>query len=207
MTKCPGARPAQRWCDYTDAPVLSREAPPGPVPMWGAGSAEHVTVLGLRADEDKRIAKINSRSFFAEGASKSCSIHTQPPGEHPCFPLADWGFDAVAVRNFWQERDFDLSGPDHAGNCVFCFMKGTRSLAKTACAADPARRADTPSDIRWWIKMEERYQREVAARNGEGTTRFGFFGVSGPTFAKIARGNAPDLSRYATGAPACDCTD
>ncbi len=207
MTRGPVARPAQRWHDYTDAPVPNREAPSGPAPMWGAGAAEHVTALGLRADEDRRIAKINSRSFFAEGASKSCSVHTQPPGEHPCFPLADWGFDATAVRGFWKDRNFDLGGPDHAGNCVFCFMKGTRFLAKAAHAADPGRQTGAPSDIGWWIEMEERYQRKVAARSGEGTTRFGFFGVRGPTFAEIARGNAPDLGRYATGAPACDCTD
>ena len=213
MTERPAARPAQRWRDYTNAPVPAREqrssrAPmSGPAPMWGADAAEHVTVLGLRADEGKRIAKINSRSVFAEGASKSCSIHTQPPGEHPCFPLADWGFDADAVRNFWRGRDFDLGGPEHGGNCVFCFMKGTRFLAKAACAADPQRRNGAPSDIGWWVEMEERYQRQVAARSGEGTTRFGFLGVSGPTFSEIAGGSAPDLGRYATGTVACDCTD
>lgn len=207
MTERPAARPAQRWRDYTDAPVPHREGHAGPVAMWGADAAGHVTALGLRADEGKRIAKINSRSFFAEGASKSCSIHTQPPGEHPCFPLADWGFDTTAVRNFWRERDFDLGGPEHAGNCVFCFMKGTRSLAKAACAADPRRRAGTPSDLSWWVEMEERYQRRVAARNGDGVSRFGFFGVGGPTFAEIACGSAPDLGRYATGVLACDCTD
>ena len=207
MTRRPVARPAQLWREYTDAEIPSRTGPSGPAPMWGVGATEHVTVLGLRADETKRIAKINSRSFFAEGASKSCSVHTQPPGEHPCFPLADWGFDAAAVDKFWRKRDFDLGGPGYAGNCVFCFMKGTRFLAKAAHAADPGRRTGAPSDIGWWIEMEERYQRKVAARNGGGTTRFGFLGVSGPSFSDIVQGAAPDLGRYAVCAPACDCTD
>ena len=175
--------------------------------MWGPTAAGHVTLLGLRADEEKRIGKIESRSVFAEGASTSCSIHTQPPGEHPCCPLADWGMDAAGVRRFWLRRDFDLRIPEHAGNCVFCFMKGTRSLAGAAAQFDPERQAGTPSDIAWWSRMEERYRRQVAARDGKGTSSFGFFGLNGPTFAEIASGAVPDLNRYAAGSPACDCTD
>lgn len=221
MTERPPARPAQRWRDYTEAPVPARreriggaddhtgpaDRPTGPAPMWGPDAARHVTLLGLRADEERRIDKIESRSIFAEGASMSCAIHTQPPGEHPTFPLAEWGIDAAAVRRFWLGRDFDLRIPEHAGNCVFCFMKGTRSLAAAAAQPDPDREAGAPSDIAWWSRMEERYRRQVAARDGDGTSSFGFFGLSGPTFAEIAAGAAPDLGRYATGAPACDCTD
>ena len=214
MTEQPPARPAQRWNDYTDAPlpVLGghldiADRPPGPVQMWGPDPAGHVTLLGLRADEQKRIDKIESRSVFAEGASMSCSIHTQPPGEHPVFPLAEWGIDAADVHRFWLGRDFDLRIPEHAGNCVFCFMKGTRLLTVAAAQLDPDRKAGAPSDIAWWSRIEERYRRQVAARDGDGTSSFGFFGLSGPTFAEIATGAAPDLGRYAVGAPACDCTD
>lgn len=175
MTERPPARPAQRWSDYTEAPPpTTPSVPRGPAPMWGPDAASHVTLLGLRADEEKRIGKIESRSVFAEGASTSCSIHTQPPGEHPCFPLADWGMDAAGVRRFWLRRDFDLRIPEHAGNCVFCFMKGTRSLAGAAAQPDPERRAGTPSDIAWWSRMEERYRRQVAARDGKGTSSFGW---------------------------------
>lgn len=214
MTNRPHARSAQRWGEYTEAPVLAfgeriraADRPAGPAPMWGPAAAGHVTLLGLRADEQKRIDKIESRSVFAEGASTSCSIHTQPPGEHPIFPLAEWGIDATDVRRFWLGRDFDLRIPEHAGNCVFCFMKGTRSLAAAAARPDPDREAGAPSDIAWWSRMEERYRRQVAARDGDGTSSFGFFGLSGPTFAEIAAGAAPDLGRYAVGTPACDCTD
>ena len=207
MTERPHARPPQLWRDYTDAPIPCQDEMAGPAPMWGPAATGHVTLLGLRADEDKRIGKIVSRSIFAEGASTTCSIHTQPPGEHPCFPLADWGMDTARVRDFWCAQDFDLRIPEHAGNCVFCFMKGTRFLARAAAAPDPERRAGTPSDIDWWIAMEERYRRQVAARDGSGMSRFGFFGVSGPSFVQVARGAAPDLGRYVAAAPACDCTD
>ncbi len=208
MTAQPPARPSQRWRDYTAAPVPQRRGPAGPAPMWGPGATRHVTLLGLRADEAKRIAKIEARSVFAEGAgSRACSIHTQPPGEYPCFPLADWGFDDAAVRRFWRARDFDLDIPAHAGNCVFCFMKGTRTLTSAARRCDPRRVTGAPSDIGWWVDMERRYRRSAPSRNAPGTSRFGFFGVHGPDFADIAEGAAPDPGRYAAGTPACDCTD
>ncbi len=66
---------------------------------------------------------------------------------------------------------------------------------------------NTPSDINWWSQIERRYRREVPARNGNGISKFGFLGVSGPSYAQIAANNAPIRNRYSQGTPACDCTD
>ena len=204
MTERPPSRPAQRWRDYTDAPPPPRpHGPPGPAPLWGADATEYIALLGLRADEPKRIDRIAMRSFLAEGAGgRACSIRTQPPGERPYFPLEEWGFDKAAVEAFWRERDFDLDIPEDAGNCVFCFMKGTNTLARLASCPDPARVPGAPSDAEWWAVMERRYRRESLSGGG-----FGFLGLSGPSFDRIAAGDAPARNRYATGEISCDCTD
>lgn len=209
MIQQPSARPAQRWCDYTDAPLNVSPSGCGPVSMWGPDAKLHITILGLRADEANRINRVMQRSMFAEGASGwACAVRNQPPGERPCFPLADWGYDANAVRRFWQSRPFDLKIPEHAGNCVFCFMKGTKALGYAANQPDRLRVSGAPSDVGWWVNMERRYRRDVPARNGGGTTRFGFFGIRGPAFSEIsAGGNDASARRYACGTPACDCTD
>ena len=86
-------------------------------------------------------------------------------------------------------------------------MKGTRQLQGQAQEPDPQRVMGTPSDIQWWDDLEMRYRREAKARDGNGVTKFGFFGVKGPTFAEIANPNTQLKGRYTTGSPSCDCTD
>ena len=210
MIAQPPARGAQRWQDFTEAPVTWRRprVRGRAVTMWGRSAQQFVTLLGLRADEERRVMRVLSRSLLAEGAGgRKCAVRTQPPGEHPYFPLFDSGLTAEDVSAFWQERAFGLRVPENAGNCVFCFMKGTDQLREVACQRDSQRVSGAPSDIEWWAAIERRYRREIPARNGEGTSRFGFLGVSGPSFAQIAAGNAPKGARYSSGTPACDCTD
>ena len=205
----PPSRRQQRWRDFTGAEAASgRIGEGGPVTLWGRRPAEFVTLLGLRADEQPRVWRILDRTLFAEGAgSPKCAIRTQPPGEHPYFPLADSGWTASNVNTYWGARGRGLQVPTGAGNCVFCFMKGTHDLRAVAQNRDPDRVADTPSDIGWWDNIERRYRRKAPARNGSGLTVFGFFGVNGPSYADIANRERALNGRYATGTPACDCTD
>lgn len=208
MTSQPPARPAQKWRDFTRVPVLSRCANPRPAELWGRDAARFVTLLGLRADEPRRVKRVLSRSFFAEDAPRrKCSVRTQPPGERPYFPLCDAGVSAADVAGYWRGRGFDLACPEHAGNCVFCFMKGTTQLAAAARTPDPQRIVGAPSDIAWWADVERRYRQERPRRDGNGTSRFGFLGVSGPTYAQLAAGDTGAGSRFASGGVACDCTD
>lgn len=205
----PPFRGRQRWSDFTGADAsFGQFGEPGPVTLWGRRPAEFVTLLGLRADEQPRVSRILDRTLFAEGAGTAqCAIRTQPPGEHPYFPLADAGWTASDVDTYWSARDRGLELPDGAGNCVFCFMKGTRDLRSVAQSHDPDRVADTPSDIGWWDRIERCYRRKAPARNGSGYTVFGFFGVNGPSYADIANAKCALNGRYTTGSPACDCTD
>ncbi|MCY3851480.1 MAG: hypothetical protein OXF75_11905 [Acidimicrobiaceae bacterium] len=204
----PSARPKQHWQEYTDASVRASEVGATPALMRGRDAALHVRLLGLRADEDRRVSRVLSRSLFAEGATTAkCTVKTQPPGERPYFPLHEAGFVDADVRSFWQRRDFDLDIPPAAGNCVFCFMKGTRQLVELGSSSDPRRCPDTPSDIGWWADFEDRHVRLVPKRDGAGTSRFGFFGVNAKPFSDLADGLMDKEDRYATGTPACDCTD
>jgi len=114
--------------------------------------------------------------------------------------------EAPDVVRYWRRRDFDLDVPSGAGNCVFCFMKGTRQLVSLGTAPDERRRPGSPTDINWWADFESRHTRTTPKRNGDGTSRFGFFGVNAASFADIASGSAVE-GRYANGTPACDCTD
>ena len=208
LASLPAARPAQRWRDFTSVPV-SESVEPGAraVAMRGPNAVLHIRLLGLRADEPRRVDRVLSRTLFAEGASTAaCTVKTQPPGERPYFPLYDAGIDAHAIARYWEDRDLDLEIPSGAGNCVFCFMKGTRQLISLGSLTDKRRLSNTPSDIGWWADFEQRHARTVPRRDGQGLSRFGFFGVNSVTFSEILHG-ADHEGRYMNGTPACDCTD
>ena len=227
MMSMPTARPKQLWQDFTETPIESNTEKRGTAcqatpqtaiqatrqtavraSLFGFGPVHFVTLLGLRADEPRRVNRVLSRTLFAEGAgSGKCQISNQPPGEHPYFPLFESGYSARDIKDFWGAADFDLDIPDWAGNCVFCFMKGTESLRDAGQAADERRIANSPSDISWWSEIERRYRREIPSTRGEGISKFGFFGVSGPSFAQVAALNDTKATRYSHGTPACDCTD
>ena len=203
----PIARPTQRWSDFTSAPIPASRSEARTAAMKGPDATPHIRLLGLRADEPKRVERVLSRTVFAEGASTSaCTVRTQPPGERPYFPLFAAGIDANDVADYWRSRDFDLSIPVGAGNCVFCFMKGTHQLIELSATPDNRRRSETPTDINWWADFEERHMRTAPKRNGVGMSRFGFFGVNSVTFVDIREG-ANHNGRYEYGTPACDCTD
>lgn len=208
----PPARAPQRWVDFTAAPIahaLAGDAGhPRPAPMVGRHAALYVKLLGLRADEAKRVDRIVARSFIAEGAGgAACRVATQPPGERPYFPLHESGIIAADVLGYWRHQDFDLAIPEGAGNCTFCFMKGTKQLVTLARVADSRREEDTPSDIVWWANLEDRFARRAPATDEKPESRFGFFGVNSKPFREIYADPPPQKSRYATGTPACDCTD
>lgn len=90
---------------------------------------EHMSWVGIRADEPRRAAKI--------------------PRDRT--PLVVAGVDKKEVGDFWKAQPFDLELPNfngvtYHGNCDLCFLKGesqTRSLI-----------AENPDRAIWWAKME-----------------------------------------------------
>ena len=102
-------------------------------------SAESMSIVGIRADEQRRAAKI-------------------PPHRRP---LVAAGVTKETVSMFWAEQPFDLGLPNvngvtPHGNCDLCFLKGA-NLIESLIVEDPSR-AD------WWAKME----RECPATNQSG---------------------------------------
>lgn len=90
---------------------------------------EHMSWVGIRADEPRRSAKI----------------------ERSRTPLVTAGVGKKEVGDFWKSQPFDLGLPNfngvtYHGNCDLCFLKGesqTRSLI-----------AEKPERALWWAKME-----------------------------------------------------
>lgn len=92
-------------------------------------AGEHISWVGIRADEQRRAAKI--------------------PRERT--PLVPAGVTKKTVGEFWASQPFDLNLPNingvtYHGNCDLCFLKGygqTMSLI-----------AEKPERAVWWAKME-----------------------------------------------------
>ena len=143
--------------------------------------------IGIRADEQRRVAKIRARGHSTE------STH-----ETMCMPLAEAGVTVRDVSAFWQAQPFDLelltvNGRTLEGNCDLCFLKprGQRlALIKAR-----------PEAAVWWIRMESL---NLASRPSGARFR-----NDGPSYADLARFAADqgDLFDAAEEAIACFCGD
>lgn len=195
----PAARPSQNWGDFTRSPIdRSCDGPRPRADVWGRrGQPVHyVALLGLRADESDRVDRMLLRGFYAEGATSSaCRDASQPAGECDYAPLADGGATKADVMAFWSDgaQGYDLGVDGRLGNCVFCFMKGEPALTQLARAelmTDSGERCDSsPSNIRWWSELEQRY----AGPSDEGG-RFKFLSLGSSTYAEIAEHAAAESS-------------
>lgn len=108
-------------------------------------------MVGIRADEPRRVAKIRARPSPE-------TVH-----ETMVLPLAAAGVTKKDVGDFWRAQPFDLELPNHngvtyEGNCDLCFLKG-RNIVQTLIAAKPSRAI-------WWAAQEVRplNSRESGAR-------------------------------------------
>jgi 3'-phosphoadenosine 5'-phosphosulfate sulfotransferase (PAPS reductase)/FAD synthetase len=100
--------------------------------MESRGHGDFTSVIGLRADEPRRVSRLRS-----------------DPTRDIAMPLADAGVTAEDVRAFWRTQPFDLELPNDDpafGNCDLCFLKGTARVERVM-RAEPERAA-------WWIEQE-----------------------------------------------------
>jgi 3'-phosphoadenosine 5'-phosphosulfate sulfotransferase (PAPS reductase)/FAD synthetase len=86
--------------------------------------------VGMRADEQRRAAKIADKSRI---------------------PLVTAGVTKETVGEFWRNQSFDLELPNMNGitmhgNCDLCFLKGGSQVSSLI--------AEKPERAIWWIKME-----------------------------------------------------
>lgn len=86
--------------------------------------------IGMRADEQRRAAKIADKSRI---------------------PLVTAGVTKETVGEFWRNQSFDLELPNingvtYHGNCDLCFLKGGSQVLSLI--------AEKPEKGIWWAKME-----------------------------------------------------
>lgn len=80
--------------------------------MYGSGN--YFNWLGMRIDEPKRLRFLN----------------TDVPNPDNIRYLAEISdFDKSDIVDWWSEMPFQLSIPEHLGNCVFCVKKSTKKIA------------------------------------------------------------------------------
>lgn len=107
--------------------------------MRSLGYTEHENLIGLRADEPRRLAKLRADP---SGGTKSVERRA---------PLAEAGLTRWDVAAFWSRNDFDLALPNVGGitthgNCDLCFLKHS-AIVMSLIAENPDRGV-------WWAKQE-----------------------------------------------------
>ena len=140
-------------------------------------------------------------------------------GEHVYMPLGDMSVTREDVNAFWggQSWGLGLSSDTSLSNCVYCFLKGTANLAVVRHRMETELQAespgfgpldDTPSDLRWWRRIEGRYSRDLIKEEREvrsAAKRIGFFGAHPFGYDELASGR--DLSALHETMLPCDCTE
>ena len=220
----PPRRPRQRFSDFSVAakrftnPALADKVF-GDIAWFGPGGIEYVAFIGLRGDEQLRVAKVEARRANA---------HADPgyEGEHVYMPFSEMNISKDDVNRFWGQQTWGLRLPDDGAlsNCVYCFLKGVGILEQIRNAMEDRRHTDvpefgsmvyTPCDVAWWTAMEQKYGRNLDAekrvRTGADSSSFvGFFGASNEFSYQVladSEREGADVSRFANSVLPCDCTD
>lgn len=102
------------------------------------GWTEWDSMLGIRADEQRRLAKIGNQVY----------------GNHEVkvAPLGRVGTTKEEVGEFWKNQVFDLGLPNNNGvtihgNCDLCFLKTSSAILSLI--------KEKPERAVWWAKQEE----------------------------------------------------
>ena len=101
------------------------------------GWTEWNSMLGIRADEPRRLAKIGNQDYGKH--------------EEKCAPLGQAGITKEDVGEFWRAQPFDLGLPNNNGvtmhgNCDLCFLKGGSQILSLI--------TEKPERAVWWANME-----------------------------------------------------
>jgi 3'-phosphoadenosine 5'-phosphosulfate sulfotransferase (PAPS reductase)/FAD synthetase len=96
------------------------------------GYKDIATMVGVRADEPRRLPKLRVRGLLV--------------------PLADAGITQNDVQTFWNKQSFNLGlkfrdGKTALGNCDLCFLKGPEQIMGLI--------KEYPEKAIWWAKQEK----------------------------------------------------
>lgn len=124
------------------------------------GLVEWSNMIGIRADEPRRVAKMKARVV----------------AESPLMPLAESGVTKTNVLDFWKANDFDLElpiidGETIGGNCDLCFLKSVNKILALV--------KQQPDRAVWWAKMES--MDCIEDRGGGGSK----FRIDRPSYAEM----------------------
>jgi len=97
------------------------------------GVEDASTMVGIRADEPRRLSKLRARGLL--------------------IPLADTNVTQDEVQAFWRKQSFDLTlpfrdGVTALGNCDLCFLKGPYQIMGLI--------KDKPDRAMWWAEQEKK---------------------------------------------------
>lgn len=127
--------------------------------MVDTGSeGENFSWVGMRADEQRRAAKIEDKSRI---------------------PLWAAGVTKEIVGEFWRNHHFDLELPNNNGvtmhgNCDLCFLKPTHQIVSLI--------AERPERAVWWAKMEN-----MVGSLGRATGDGEFFRRDRPSYSQMLK--------------------
>lgn len=154
---------------------------------WDDTDQEWDQMIGIRADEQRRVAKIRARGHSTETVKEQMRL-----------PLADAGVTLAEIDAFWQSQPFRLelptiNGRTLAGNCDLCFLKAANQVQTLI--------AEKPERATWWIRMESL----ALASKPSGAV----FRSDRPTYAQMLANTEQqvDFIGYDEEAMACFCGD
>lgn len=155
--------------------------------MYSLGHEQFDNFIGIRADEQRRVAKIR--------ANPSDGVR----GVTRYVPLAVAGVTKQDVFAFWQQQPFDLELPNiggvtYHGNCDLCFLKGASQIFSLI--------AEKPERAVWWAKQE-------GSITNPGIVNGGYFRKDRPSYAQMAKFAAEQRDMFDPNeeALACFCGD
>ncbi len=102
--------------------------------MRGLGYEHWTNIVGLRADEPRRVAKMRATN------------ETRRERWDVVLPLADAGITEADVMAFWASQPFDLQLRSYEGNCDLCFLKHPRKRQQIM--------RERPDLAVWWLEQE-----------------------------------------------------
>jgi 3'-phosphoadenosine 5'-phosphosulfate sulfotransferase (PAPS reductase)/FAD synthetase len=134
---------------------------------WDAEDLEWNQMIGIRADEQRRVSKIRARGHSTETTKETMLM-----------PLADAGITVQHVNAFWAQQPFTLELPTFngrtlAGNCDLCFLKPTQQVMSLI--------AEKPERVVFWAKMEALALALASKPDGA------VFRKDRPSYAKMAK--------------------